>query len=101
MNATNIWKQLADPRDLDAQRDVAGVRERLDTVCPGEWDLTFELLPSRLDAGDVSCSFKARVQILGVIREGIGTGADYKTAAMNAFLDAAARFGLAVTTRAA
>ena len=74
-------------------------RERLDAVVPGEWDLTLELLPSlpvtddTADAG--SCSFKARLQILGVIREDVGTGRDYKSAATDAFKRAAVRFGIA------
>jgi len=74
-------------------------RERLDAVVPGEWDLTLELLPplpgldDGADAG--SCSFKARLQILGVIREDVGTGRDYKAAATDAFKRAAVRFGIA------
>jgi len=74
-------------------------RERLDAVVPGEWDLTLELLPplpgldDAADAG--SCSFKARLQILGVIREDVGTGRDYKAAATDAFKRAAVRFGIA------
>jgi Rad52/22 family double-strand break repair protein len=74
-------------------------RERLDAVVPGEWDLTLELLPplpaidDSVDAG--SCSFKARLQILGVIREDVGTGRDYKAAATDAFKRAAVRFGIA------
>ena len=75
------------------------VRERLDSVLPGEWDLTLELLPP-LPTGDeqdggTSCSFKARLQILGVIREDVGTGRDYKQAATDAFKRAAVRFGIA------
>jgi len=74
-------------------------RERLDAVVPGEWDLTLELLPplpSMDDVGDGgSCSFKARLQILGVIREDVGTGRDYKAAATDAFKRAAVRFGIA------
>ena len=75
-------------------------RERLDAVVPGEWDLTLELLPplpvtdDTADAG--SCSFKARLQILGVIREDVGTGRDYKSAATDAFKRAAVRFGIAM-----
>src|ERR687889_6419 len=61
------------------------VRERLDAVVPGEWDLTLELLPAVTgldeDANQGACSFKARLQILGVIREDVGTGKDYKQAA--------------------
>ena len=74
-------------------------RERLDAVVPGEWDLTLELLPPLPgldDGGDgVACSFKARLQILGVIREDVGTGRDYKSAATDAFKRAAVRFGIA------
>jgi hypothetical protein len=73
------------------------VRERLDTVCPGEWDLTLELLPQAAIAGgeeDPQCSFKARLQILGVIREDVGNGKDYKQASTDAFKRAAVRFGV-------
>ena len=74
-------------------------RERLDAVVPGEWDLTLELLPPLPgldDGGDgATCSFKARLQILGVIREDVGTGRDYKAAATDAFKRAAVRFGIA------
>ncbi len=75
------------------------VRERLDDVVPGEWDLTLELLPPVTALDDSSdsapCSFKARLQILGVIREDVGTGKDYKQAATDAFKRAAVRFGIA------
>ena len=73
------------------------VRERLDSVVPGEWDLTLELLPTLPSADDEesTCSFKARLQILGVIREDVGTGRDYKQAATDAFKRAAVRFGVA------
>ena len=72
------------------------VRERLDAVVPGEWDLTLELTPTLVaDEGDgAQCSFKARLQILGVIREDIGTGRDYKQASTDAFKRAAVRFGV-------
>ena len=73
------------------------VRERLDAVVPGEWDLTLELMPSLVteDAEGSQCSFKARLQILGVIREDVGTGRDYKQASTDAFKRAAVRFGIA------
>jgi hypothetical protein len=73
------------------------VRERLDGVVPGEWDLTLELLPVLAgDDGDgTQYSFKARLQILGVIREDVGTGRDYKQASTDAFKRAAVRFGVA------
>lgn len=75
------------------------VRERLDEVVPGEWDLTLELLPPVVTLDDsaepAACSFKARLQILGVIREDVGTGRDYKQAATDALKRAAVRFGIA------
>jgi hypothetical protein len=72
------------------------VRERLDTAVPGEWDLTLELMPTIPgdDADGPQCSFKARLQILGVIREDVGTGRDYKQASTDAFKRAAVRFGV-------
>ena len=78
--------------------DANTVRERLDSVVPGEWDLTLDLLPTLAgqdENGEQSCSFKARLQILGVIREDVGTGRDYKSAATDAFKRAAVRFGIA------
>lgn len=68
-------------------------------MVPGEWDLTLELLPP-LPASDEApegqtCSFKARLQIVGVIREDVGMGRDYKQAATDAFKRAAVRFGIA------
>jgi hypothetical protein len=101
------WRQDGRPISRDGRfiaRFVAyieanTVRERLDAVVPGEWDLTLELLPpvSGLDedANQGACSFKARLQILGVIREDVGTGKDYKQAATDAFKRAAVRFGIA------
>jgi hypothetical protein len=73
------------------------VRERLDSVVPGEWDLTLELLPTIVsdDTEGTQCSFKARLQVLGVIREDVGTGRDYKSASTDAFKRAAVRFGVA------
>ena len=77
--------------------DANTVRERLDGVVAGEWDLTLELLPTLAsdEQDEATCSFKARLQILGVIREDVGTGRDYKAAATDAFKRAAVRFGIA------
>ena len=77
--------------------DANTVRERLDSVVAGEWDLTLELLPTLVsdEQDEATCSFKARLQILGVIREDVGTGRDYKAAATDAFKRAAVRFGIA------
>ena len=77
--------------------DANTVRERLDAVVPGEWDLTLDLLPplpGREEEDGAGASFKARLQILGVIREDVGTGRDYKAAATDAFKRAAVRFGI-------
>jgi len=79
--------------------DAQTVRERLDSVVPGEWNLTIELLPSPA-AGDndfpepAACAFKARLQILGVVREDVGMGKDYKQASTDAFKRVAVRFGI-------
>jgi hypothetical protein len=100
------WRQDGKPIQRDgkfvarfvAYIDANTVRERLDGVVPGEWDLTLELLPSLAgqdENGEQTCSFKARLQILGVIREDVGTGRDYKSAATDAFKRAAVRFGIA------
>src|SRR5690349_10903367 len=76
------------------------VRERLDSVVPGEWNLTLELLSPLSSSGDEQvseqnrCAFKARLQILGVVREDVGTGKDYKQASTDAFKRVAVRFGI-------
>ena len=118
LDKTNIWSALAAPllagvvawrqdgrsvqRDgrwyarFVAYVDANTVRERLDGVVPGEWDLTLDLLPALVGEDDAQgCSFKARLQILGVIREDVGTGRDYKSAATDAFKRAAVRYGIA------
>jgi len=119
MDKMDIWAQLSAPLPTGViswrqdgravQRDgkfiarfvayieANTVRERLDSVVPGEWDLTLELLPTLPsdDGEEPTCSFKARLQILGVIREDVGTGRDYKQAATDAFKRAAVRFGVA------
>jgi hypothetical protein len=76
------------------------VRERLDSVVPGEWNLTIEALPPLPASDDVDgadtnrVAFKARLQILGVAREDVGTGKDYKQASTDAFKRVAVRFGI-------
>jgi hypothetical protein len=119
LDKTDIWSALAAPlpagtvawrqdgrgvlRDgrwyarFVAYVEANTVRERLDAVVPGEWDLTLDLLPPLpgQDEDAHGCAFKARLQILGVIREDVGTGRDYKSAATDAFKRAAVRFGVA------
>jgi hypothetical protein len=74
------------------------VRERLDSVVPGEWDLHLEPLPPVVstdeDANMGACNFKARLSILGVVREDVGTGKDWKQAATDAMKRVAVRFGI-------
>jgi hypothetical protein len=78
--------------------DAQFVRERFDAVVPGEWDLTLEPLANRVAfSGEEEAepyAFKARLQVLGVIRESVGQGKDYKTAETDAFKRAAVRFGI-------
>jgi hypothetical protein len=102
---TISWRQDGKPISRDGKsiaRFVAyveanTVRERLDAIVPGEWDLTLTPLPQMAGepAGEATCSFKARLQVLGVVREDVGTGRDYKQAATDAFKRAAVRFGIA------
>lgn len=99
------WRQDGKPITRDGRYlarfvcyvEANTVRERLDSVVPGEWDLTLELLPpvAGSDDTDAVCAFKARLQVLGVIREDVGTGKDYKQAATDAFKRVAVRFGIA------
>jgi hypothetical protein len=101
------WRQQGKPKARDgkffapfvAYIDAQFVRDRLDMVVPGEWDLTLELLPALTangdgEAMDEPCAFKARLQVLGTIREDVGTGRDYKNASTDAFKRAAVRFGI-------
>jgi Rad52/22 family double-strand break repair protein len=101
---TISWRQDGKPVTRDGRQfarfvcyiEANTVRERLDTVVPGEWDLTLEMLPQLhgSDDADSVCAFKARLQVLGVIREDVGTGRDYKQASTDAFKRAAVRFGI-------
>lgn len=121
-NNLDIWKRLAEPVGTDAiawrqdgrpiARDgrffaryvayieATTVRERLDAVVPGEWNLTLDPLDSRTVADDdgvdggYQYAFKARLQILGVVREDVGIGKDWKQASTDAFKRVAVRFGI-------
>lgn len=99
------WRQDGKPMLKDGKsvaRFVAyisanTVRERLDSVVPGEWNLTLTPLPALLSdsGGEPVFSFKSCLQVLGVTREDVGTGRSYKQAATDAFKRAAVRFGIA------
>lgn len=100
------WRQDGRPATRDGRHiarfvayiEANTVRERLDAVVPGEWDITLSELPPVAgldeDANQGACSFKCRLQILGVIREDVGTGKEYKQASTDAFKRAAVRFGI-------
>jgi hypothetical protein len=99
-----LWRQGGKPVEREGKFfarfvacvDANTVRERLDAVVPGEWDLTLTQLPAiPTDDPKESCSFKASLQVQGVVREDVGTGRDYKQAATDAFKRAAVRFGIA------
>ena len=106
------WRQDGKPTARDGKHfarfvcyvEAGTIRERLDAVVPGEWDLKLELLPSREIVGEggklaetpveESYAFKARLEVLGVAREDVGTGSSYKQAATDAFKRASVRFGI-------
>lgn len=98
------WRQDGKPTSRDGKFlarfvcyvEAGTVRERLDSVVPGEWSLTTEALPPLPYASDedTSVSMRARLTIRGVIREDVGTGENYKMAATDAFKRAAVRFGI-------
>lgn len=98
------WRQDGRPLQRDGRYiarfvafvDAQFVRERLDSVVPGEWDLHLDPLAAAADPDGVAVmAFKAKLQILGVVREDVGQGQDYKAAASDAFKRAAMRFGIA------
>jgi hypothetical protein len=104
-NAAITWRQDGKPIGRDGRFfarfvphvEANTVRERLDAVVPGEWDLTLTPLPPPVgdDPDDSTCCFKARLKVIGVVREDVGMGRDYKQAATDAFKRAALRFGIA------
>src|SRR4029079_6642067 len=85
----DMWKELAKPLDREWAFAV-DYRERLDAVCPGEWDVTYEALGTH----DHEHLFKCRVQILGVIREGVGADRNIELAQLSAFAAACQMFGM-------
>lgn len=97
-NGTGVWAALAAP--LGGGPALHETTLRLDEVVPGEWDATLELLPPSVGAdGEPVQAFKARIQILGVVREAVGMGADYRRAATDAYLAAARMFGVGPAQR--
>lgn len=98
------WRQDGKPVNRDGRFiarfvcyiEAGTVRERLDSVVPGEWDLTLTPLNDMVahEGSETIRAFKARLQILGVVREDVGEGDSYKSAATDAFKRAAVRFGI-------
>lgn len=75
--------------------EAGTVRERLDSVFSGEWDLMLEPLRETADSDGIpQQAFKARLSVCGTVREDVGIGPDYKQAATDAFKRAAVRFGI-------
>lgn len=99
----DIWSRLAAPLSARAY-DPDAMRARLDEVVPGEWDVTFEALPSltygpAAQPTKLEACVKCRLQVLGVIRESTNspTGATtYKGAYDSAFMNACRMFGVGV-----
>src|SRR5690349_23576677 len=70
--------------------DAGIVRQRLDSVVPGEWNLTLELLPpSPGGDADTICASTAGLQVLGPVREDVGFGKAYQQAWTHVFKRAA------------
>jgi len=86
----DVWDALAAPLPQGAQARPGAIRERLDECVAGQWDCTLDLIGS----DDDGATFKCRVQILGVIRENVGTAPTYQRAASLAFVRACAMFGM-------
>lgn len=104
---TIAWRQDGKPTTRDGKIiarfvcyvEAGTIRERLDSVVPGEWDLTLAPFGEAIalvshEGSDTQYAVKARLQILGVVRECIGQGDDLKQAATDAFKRAAVRFGI-------
>lgn len=101
------WRQDGKPINRDgkflarfvAYVEAGTVRSRLDSVVPGEWDLTIspfgEMVRDVQHEGSETVYYvKARLQVLGVVREDIGEGTTLKGASTDAFKRASVRFGI-------
>lgn len=107
MSTTDIWTQLAaplHPADMSFRQDGKPTQRdgkffarfvaywewpvmfrRFQEVAPGEFDVTLDPInPGPAADADSACAFKARIQVLGVIRENVGYGKDVKQAATDA-----------------
>ena len=118
----NVWHRIAEPIPVEQwswrQDGRASERQgkffarfvpyiefplifrRLMATVPGEFDITLDQLPVReiVDKDGMvkgrEYAAKCRIQVLGVIREDVGVGKDYKQAATDSVKRAAMRFGI-------
>jgi hypothetical protein len=79
--------------------DAGTVRERLDAIFPGRWELDITPLPqvTTADADGVDntgVAFRATLTVAGVSRADVGQGKDWKAASTDAFKRSAVRFGI-------
>lgn len=91
------WDALKEPiaegeaGEGTSQDGGRALMDRLDeAVGPEGWQDAYELLLAR----EGFYLFRCRLTVLGVTKEGIGEGGSPKEAALDAFREAAARFGL-------
>lgn len=80
-----------------AWADVPVVVRRLDSVVPGDWSFTAEVIgPCTTRDGEKGVAVKGRLSILGVVREDVGVDTDEKAALTDAIKRTARLFGIAL-----
>lgn len=107
MTNSDVWARLAAPLPKSAilQRKGAGGRmldyidrpvvwERLDSVAPGEWEFSCEVLGASGNGDGEPYAVKGSLTVFAVTREDIGQGKDMKEAATDAFKRCAVQFGI-------
>lgn len=115
----DVWSRLAAPIDRDeiqwridgkstkrdgkffarqvAWADVPVVVRRLDSVVPGEWSFTAEVIgPTTTRDKEAGVAIKGRLTIRGVTREDVGVDTDEKAALTDAIKRTARLFGIAL-----
>lgn len=86
-----MWK-------LAKKAEGSTLEEKLDSVFPGEWDVTFEFQSTSLTPTQSLALCKARLQILGVVREAVADiDLSPASASAVAFERAANRFGIRIS----
>lgn len=71
-------------------------QDLLDQVCPGEWESRiFTIAPAADEDGELLVYVKCALTVMGVTRESIGAGKDWKSADTDAFKRSCVRFGIA------